>query len=1099
MSSFITCFFRSCFFFAISVVLFSALSLSLSAQLSSTGTIRGSVKDATGATIPDASVVIVNEDTHTPANVKTSSDGIFVVTGLQPGFYDIRVEMQGFESYSIKRVEVHPALVADVSPILKVGSTTAEVTVTGADAQVQTSTPEVSGELSGEQVSTLPMNGRNYQSLAALIPGAVNTSPGTALGQGGFGTSNVISVNGMGLSGTFFTVDGIWNENTGNFTQPSVTPIPDSIQEVRLLQNNYSAQYNLMGANVIVVQLKSGGNTFHGSAWEFFRNDALNTRNYFSTSVPTLRENIYGFALGGPVYIPHLYNASKQKTFFFVAEQWAPVRSGSVIRGTTATSAQRTGDFSSVSTPIIDPTTHLPFPGNKIPTGRLSASAVALINAVAPLPNNAAAGFLNYINNDPQVNTQRNDEVKVDHNITSKYRLSGEYIAETATTLSPNNPSDSSPFNTGKQNVDWNDYLAQVTFAATFTTNLVNQASIAMNHRVVSLTQQGITNLSQVPGYAQSVPFSGGLGTNRLPQINLSGGYSTFGSASSLPLIRNSNLDLTISDDLSWSHGKHYIQAGFNSYDGRKRQTNISPSNGSWTFTGATTGNALADYLLGYAATLTQTNTYVRPSIFFPAFSPYVQDTWKITSKLTLSGGVRYLWLPVAHVAAGTETVFLPSAYSAAKAPIVNLNGTYTVTANYDPLNGLVYNGLNGTPLNFSNLHENFVAPTLGFAYDLAGDGKTAIRGGYGIAYTRVPSAYDCTLTCANNPPTVQSTTLVNPGFPNSVGAIIKAPGLPTLAAQDKDLQPSQIQSFSLGIQHEFPGGWFASITGAGNIARHLTTTLNINQPFSTGVYDFNPIINSGTVSTYYYAPYQGYGSISMKASPGVAYWNALEMNLGHTAGRRLYLSASYTYQHDIANVQGTSLFSANATVQNPYNLKANYGNSQLNIPHVFTTSIIVTLPKLDHSNELMRALLGGWQYSDITSIQSGASLDPALSVATSGLATRPDYKGPKIAGPKTVAAWFNTSAFAQPAAGFYGTAAPGSIRGPGTIVFDMAAYKTFHLYRTHALEFRAELFNIFNHTNFSTVSTSLGSGSFGQVTGARDPRIAEFALKYKF
>jgi hypothetical protein len=1068
-------------------------------QLSSTGTIRGSVRDTSGAAVPEATVSVESEGTHTISPGKTSQDGEFTISGLQPGMYLVRVESRGFQDYVITHLEVHPAQTAEVSAILAVGATSSQVTVAANAAQVQTSTPEVSSELSERQVSTLPMNGRNYQTLAALMPGAVNTSSGNQMGQGGFKTSNVMSVNGMGLSGTFYTVDGIWNENTGNFTQTSVTPSPDSIQEVRLLQNNYSAQYNLMGANVIVVQTKSGEGTFHGSAYEFFRNDALNTKNYFSQNVPTLRQNIYGYTLGGPFFIPHIYNTSKQKTFFFGSQQWSPVHSGSVIRGTTASAQQRAGDFSATTTSIIDPLTKKPFPGNIIPASRLSAQAVALINATAPLPNNPGGGFLNYLNVDSEINSQRDDLIKVDHNFTPKYRLTYEYIGETAKTLYANNASDGSPFNSNKQNADWSDYLTQVQFSATVTPSMINQFSVAMNHRVISLTQQGTTLLSQVAGYTQSVPYSGGLGTDRLPQINFSGGWSTFGAASGLPLFRNSTLDLTFSDDWSWSRGKHYLQIGVNDYYGSKRQTNISPSNGVWTFTGVSTGNPMADYLLGYAATLTQANTSVRPFMYFPAASPYIQDTWKVSSKLTLSGGVRYLWLPAPHATKGTETIFSPANYSASKAPIVNANGTITATPNYSPTNGLVYNGLDGTPLNYSTLHAHYFAPTFGFAYDIRGDGTSSLRGGYGIAYTRVPTAYDCTLSCANNPPTVQSLTLTNPNFPNAVGAQQKPAGAPTLASQDQALQASQIQSFSLSFQHQFRSNWLLSIAGAGNIARHLPATLNLNQPLPAGGYDYSPIINTGTISTAVYAPYQGYGAINTKTSHGVAYWDALEVSLGHSAGRSLFVSTAYTWQHDLANVTGNAIFSGNSTSQDAYNLRTNYGNSQLNIPHVFAASVIWTLPTLQKSAWLTRALIGGWQYSDITTVQSGFSLDPAISTSTRGLATRPNVTGQSIKGAKSVTAWFNPSAFTQPAAGRFGNAAPGSIQGPGTIIFDMSLYKTFHFTERHTVEFRSELFNTFNHTNFSAVSTSLGSGNYGQVTSAKDPRIAEFALKYRF
>jgi hypothetical protein len=1068
-------------------------------QLSSTGTIDGTVMDASGAVVPEAVISIQNLTTNFTITTASSHTGAFVVPGLQPGFYNVKVEKQGFGAYTITKVEVHPAIVANVTATLTVGAASSQITVSASNAQIETSTPEISAQLSDSQVAVLPMNGRNYQTLAALMPGAVNTAPDTQMGQGGFSTNNVMSVNGMGLTGTFYTVDGIWNENTGNFSQTSVTPNPDSIQEVRLLQNNYSAQYNLMGSSVIVVETKSGGSTFHGTAYEFFRNDALNARNYFSTTVPTLRQNIYGYTLSGPVFIPHHYNADKQRTFFFWSQQWSPVHIGAVNRGTTATTQERSGDFSAITTPIIDPLTGNQFPGNIIPSGRLVSQAVALMNATAPLPNNPSGGFLNYLNSDPQINAQRNDQIRVDHNITSKYRLTGEYIAEHADTLYAFNSYLGSPYDTSKESVHWPDYLAQVQFMATISPSMVNIASIAMNHRVVSLTQQGVTLLSQVSAYSQSLPYTNGLGMDRLPDITFTGGYSPFGAPTGLPLIGNSNLDLTISDDWSWLRGKHYIQLGINNYHGLKRQTDASASNGQWSFTGTTTGNPIADYLLGYAATLTQANTETRPYMFYPMVSPYAQDTWKPTRRLTLSAGVRYLWEPAPHTLKNTETIFEPSTYSASEAPIVNSNGTITPTANYSATNGLVFNGVNGVPLNFSNVHANFVAPTAGFAWDVFGNGSTSVRGGYGIAYTRVPTGYDCSYNCSNNPPIVQSITLVNPKFPNAVGAQQKPAGAPTLVSQEANLQPSQIQSFSLSVQRQLPGNWLVSVAGAGNIARHLSATFDLNQPLPYGTYDYNPVINAGTSFTYLYGPYLGYAAINTRTSRGDAYWDALEVNLGHSAGTRLYLSAAYTWQHDLANVTGNSLFGGSATVQNIYNLRSNYGNSVLNVPQVFSMSAIYTLPLLHGSSAIKQLVLGGWRYSDITTIETGSSLNPGLSVAKQGLATLPTYTGAKITGPKTVAQWFNTSAFAAPAAGYFGNAKVGSILGPATINFDMAMYKTFRITEQHNVEFRGELFNTFNHTNLANVTTAFGSGTYGQVTSARDPRIAEFALRYNF
>jgi hypothetical protein len=310
-------------------------------------------------------------------------------------------------------------------------------------------------------------------------------------------------------------------------------------------------------------------------------------------------------------------------------------------------------------------------------------------------------------------------------------------------------------------------------------------------------------------------------------------------------------------------------------------------------------------------------------------------------------------------------------------------------------------------------------------------------------------------------------------------------------------LQAGEIQTYSLSLEHEFQGNWLASVASAGTIVRHLFDEFNINQPPPTGAFDFNPSINAGG-SPYFYGPYQGYGAIVSWTSQLSAYYNGLMLNLRHPVGHGLFITAAYTWSHGLTPFRSPFLFTTANTQQNPYNPKSNYGNSQLNVPQVLAVTAVYNIPLFAHSSGWKRAFFGGWRLDEMMVIQSGISLDPALSVANQGLATRPNVVG-ALTYPKSVTQWFSTSAFAKPLAGFYGNAGTGTIRGPGMINFDTSLNKDFQVAERHHFEVRGEFFNTFNHTNFSTVNTTFGSSTFGYVTGARDPRIIELAMRYRF
>ena len=1084
--------FKAFRFFACPVVLFWAVCSISWAQLNTSATISGTVTDASDAVVPDATVTITNQETKVSATTQSTGSGTYVMPNLPVGTYTVAVSKNGFQNFTEANVILHPATVATVNAVLQLGSVGTAVTVEASAAEVQTSTSENAHEVSSVQVSTLPLNGRNYQALAVVIPGVVNTSAGSSLGPGGRSTNNVLSINGGNTNTTFYALDGIWNENTGNMAQTTVTPNPDSIEEVRVLQNNYSPKYSLMGASVVLLQTKSGTSEFHGALWEYFRNNDLNARNFFSATVPTLKQNIFGYTLGGPLYIPKVYNTKREKTFFFLTENWVVSHAGSVLLGQDPTADMRNGAF---PTPIHNPATGINYPRNAqgeyvIPPSQINTSAQAMLNALYPLPN--YPGTLNYLNSTPQITNQRDDELKIDHNFSDRYRVTLELLDEKQdlrqTSLNQSNTG--SIFPTNYEDDLTKNYLGQLQFTATITPSMVNTASISANIYNLDLILDGIVYRNQIPGFNQTLPINGAL-TNRLPLITFSQGYASEGIPAARPLFHAADLDETAADNWSWLRGKHYIEAGLAVVISGKRQNVATADNGQFSFTGQFTGNAVADYLLGDAATFTQQSSERRVHVLGNIVSPYVQDRFQVTRRLTWTIGTRITYMPLPHAPSNFETIFVPSAYSAAQAPIVNTNGTIVATPNYNPLNGLVRNAAGGIPDNFSGRHNWYVSPMTGFALDVFGDGKTALRGGYSLTYTRIFTNQDCSFNCASNPPDVTSVNLINANFSNPAGTgTTRAASAPTLTTADLNIQATQVHTYSLTLEHQFWRNWTGSVTGAGALARHLVGTFNQNQPLPFGAYDFNPLINTGRFFTYLYGAFPGYAAINDYTTQLNSSWNALEALVTHPVSSTLFFTGAYTWSH---NLGGTVVGGYDY-----YNPNRWYGNSALNVPQVLTVSAVWTLPWLQHATGF-KGIFGGWRYSDVTTIRSGMSFSPGLSISNQGIAVRPNVVGVSVTGPQTVAQWFNKADFVAPAPGYFGNAGTGVIRGPHLIDFDMALYKDFRLAERYTVQFRAELFNIFNHPNFTALSLNYGSQSFGQVTSAADPRIAEFALRFHF
>jgi len=1101
------------------------------AQISTTGTINGAVVDQTGAVVQGAKVTITQTETKTVTQTVSNSSGNFAQVGLNSGHYDVTVSMPGFANYRETNIYVGPMATYSVHAMLKPSSVATTVTVASSEAQVQTTTPEISSTVSGEEAQELPLNGRNFEQLASLMPGVRNTDPVGTMGTGGYTTNNSLLVNGgthtgsngSGETGAIYYLDGIWNSSNVVHDENIVMPNPDEISEVKALQNNFSAQYSLMGASAMVVETKSGTSQFHGGGFEFLRNTTGEATPYFAHTPPALHWNIFGWDLGGPLFIPHVYDAGKKKTFFFINEQWVRETVGGLARGASPLPTMRgqgtpggellfpqTGTFGTkfLKNPSKPGTCNASSSagcfgtdGNGnwvIPANMVDQNALTFLNAMAPLPNNPSAGFDNYLNTNPSKTDQLDIMSKVDHNFTPKLRLTGEYFVEEQNFTGGNAARFGSPWSTDYDLFETDDQAGQLRLTQILSPTMTNQTSVATGIFDGTHDFGGIHLTSQVPGFHQTLPYTGAYLMDYLPSVNFNQGWSKMGTGSSYIVPRATELHDTVTDDWSWLHGKHFLQAGFTMFFGTERHWSWpSTPQGFWSFNGYATGNSIADYLLGDAAAFGQGNTGERTYGHYKIASPYVEDQWKATRTLTVSGGLRWSYMPWPTEQAGYMTNFSPTAFNPANAPILSPKGVITPTATYNEANGLIQNGLNGVPINLTNAHRFYLSPVFGFAWDVHGDGRTSLRGGWGLTYYAT-AGQGCDGGGCLSYPVVQSVNLVDANFTNPVGA--KSSPLTAFAVNGEDLKnyrASNIKTYSLSLQQQFGTNWFASIAGAGSIMGAGASSLNINQPGPATVngvpYDFNPALNTSTYANAYFAPYQGYSNITYFNNIGKSSWNGFELSLKHRTGHNLYLTAAYTWSHGLDNYGG---------FQDAYAPQLAYGNSGNNVPQVFTASLIYFLPKLQSASHWKRAVLGGWQYSDMTTIQTGNSGTLGLSTPNNGLSSRPNLIGP-ITYPKKWRQpgdkWFDTTSFAKPANGYFGNMGNGTMRNPGLIVFNMAGYKTISITERSNIQFRVEFFNAFNHTNPNGPNTGFGSGNFGMITSAKEAREGEASLKFSF
>ncbi len=1108
----------------------------------SASSISGTVTDASGSVVPGATVTITNQATGVSHTATTDNGGFYSAEGLSVGQYKIDIAKPGFKESITSGIQVDPGQRRSNNIKLEVGSATAEVTVKANALQVNTESSENGGTINSEQISNLMLNGRNFQTLAIAIPGVTSTNAADSLGGGGLEGSTTLIVNGNSVEYTTYTIDGIYNMNSGNLANINILPVIDGIAEFSVLKNNYSAKYGFAGSGQVVVETKSGSNTFHGSAWEYIRNNAFDAANYFSTSTPALHQNIYGYTLGGPVIIPKLYNTDRsRKTFFFASNEWRSISAGSVIRAAVFPQAMRNGDFSNSPTLSGNLTLDAHSQALLASEGRtncisgpttlnpacLDPIAVGLLKAYVPLPNNPAGGFQNYINQDPQKTSQIDYQFRVDHQINNNNQLIGRILYEQTLNAFPNDAWSGTPYNTITDAYYTTGFNGLLRVQSTITPNLLNTAGIAeTDDRPHILLRKGGGTMPDGLSIIQAFPNAPSL--NRIPNISISQGWAGNGVGSQP--ISASDGEGIVMDDVSWTRGRHVLQGGAVYMFGIKRQTVFTNPQGSFNFSGTHTGDPAADYMLGLNSSYSQASSEREGAFHYRQGEVYFQDDWKIMPRLTLNLGLRWVYFSNDSVSGSQVTSFDPTVFDPTQAPAVTPTGAFVLNNSNQPLtpggtpanllNGLTFAGKNGVPDGFFIPKKTNFGPRVGFAYDLSGNGTTSLRGGYGIGYSRIPVAV-IYYAFGQNPPYNQSANILNSLLSNgTAGGVAAAPTPQNLNAVPSSFTPTQIQSYSLTLEHQIKSNLVGTLAYAGSQTRHLTSGVgggnDINWPLevsapsvsgclpsdqpSASSYEFDPCLNAGASSADYTRPYQGYSTINNQFDKGSANYNSLQSSVNYRAGGSQF-SLAYTWSKTLATVAGHgagSTTSQGSGPQNPRDWAAEYGPPSYDFTNALSATWVYAIPFFAHSSKPLKFTLGDWSLGGLFQHQSGFALSPGISLGTSGLAARPN----QISQLHTVGKlgeWFDTSAFVAPAYGFYGDARNGTIRGPSYNSLNVSVYKSFPIFDRLALQIRAEAFNALNHPNFRSVDTGLGDGSYGQVNSAGDPRIMEFAVKVNF
>jgi hypothetical protein len=1056
------------------------------------GSIVGLVSDTTGAVIPGAEVKITDQDTGFVRTFLTNETGNYVAPALPLGKYTVEVSAKGFKSWRQNDVLLNLRDIIRVDVQLEVGEMAETVEVHEETVRLKTENATVDEVVNGTQVEALSMNARNFTSLAALVPGASSSQPPFNIPVG-VSTNTGINFDGTRQSHNVWRVDGQENYDRGCGGCITVLPSIDAIAEMKVGTANTEADTGFGAAGQINLTIKSGTKNLHGTLFEFVRNDDFDAANYFAnlsgSGKPHLRFNNFGYNLGGPMPLPHMKWRTEPKVFFFWSEEWRRLRQGQQFYAQAAPASWRTGNFSDLTTPIIDPLTKAPFPGNVIPASRLDPNALILANPnlILPLPTTSNDFYAQSVSTPTNV---REEILRVDYNISEKHQVFFRFIDDSTVQNFATTMWSGSSYPTAGTTFINPPKMYHGQWTASITPNMVNEFSYSYQKQPLNLDPTGIW---QRPSGLDIPKLFDNNGNNKIPDLNFSTGFAASYQISINPWFNVSNTHF-VRDNLSLHHGSHTMTIGGIYMYFQKQQQLFGNTNGSFNFNGAYTGNGFADFMLGDAYSYYEQSAQTAPNYITQSVGFFVNDTWNVTPKLTINAGLRWDALPHAVEQHNQVSVFYPWLYQASQAPQVTSNGQL-VPDTGNPLNGIAEAGKNGIPRGLVQNHWDLFEPRLGLAWRPFGE-NTVFRAGYGIYYDRIQG--NDIYNVATNPPfitvpNIYNTTLSNPGggsralFP--VG----------ITTYDGVYKLPQVMNWNVGIQRKLSQGVVLTTSYVGTKSTHLQGGLNINEPT---IAQAAPV-RAGTANISQVVPYLGYAGINEYFNGTNSTYNSLQVSVRTDNFHGLTLETSYTWSHALDYNDGDV---PGNIAQNPYNWKLEHASAGFDRRQMLIMSYVYQLPFFAGRHGFAKAALGGWQISGISTFESGAPMDTSFGgdpAGVGGTNYRPNVSGNPNTGSRTQAEWFNTAVFSGLAPGTFGDAGRNILIGPGTNNWDISLFKNFEGIiggrESTRLQFRAESYNAFNHTQFTGVNTTFNSGAFGVVTSARDARSLQLALKLYF